>query len=90
MYVLSDCVLWTDVFQGLLIVVCVLLAFLIVANAGGGFITIHEKIMQIASGHFARAGANGSVTVAYHFGYILLYVLFCTNSANIPTLLRCR
>jgi len=69
-------VVWTDLFQGLLMFVLLLTAVVIVASHHGGFLEAHHKLLHTDSLLFARPGGTAKYTYGIWFSFILLW-FFC-------------
>jgi len=66
-------IVWTDFFQGVLMIVFTLTAFIIIARKSGGFIHVHETIFSNAPSLFSRPGMNGSMGFGIWIGYMVLW-----------------
>ena len=69
-------VAWTDAFQGLLMIVLLVVALVVIASREGGLISAHTKIMQGHPELFSRPGPGGKYTPAIWFSFIFLW-FFC-------------
>ncbi len=69
-------VAWTDVFQGTLMLVLLLVSLMIVAGHHGGFIAANQKVMAAYPDLFSRPGGSGRYTLGIWFSYMLLW-FFC-------------
>lgn len=69
-------VVWTDVFQGLLMVVLMITALLLVVQHYGGFSSANEAIRQASPDLMARPGGQGRFGPALWFSFIMLW-FFC-------------
>lgn len=69
-------VAWTDVFQGLLMLVLMIAALGIVAEAHGGWSAAFAKVMQTQPALMERPGPRGVYTPAVWFSFLALW-FFC-------------
>jgi solute:Na+ symporter, SSS family len=69
-------VAWTDMFQGLVLLVLLLVSVIIVASHHGGFVEAHQKLYSTHPQLFSRPGGMGKYTYGIWFSYILLW-FFC-------------
>ncbi len=69
-------VAWTDAFQGLLMMVLLVLALVVIASREGGLISANVKIMARYPDLFSRPGPGGKYTPALWFSFIFLW-FFC-------------
>jgi SSS family solute:Na+ symporter len=67
---------WTDVFQGLLMLVLMTAALIIVANHFGGLSAAFERVRSMSPELFSRPGAKGAYTPGIWFSWMLLW-FFC-------------
>jgi SSS family solute:Na+ symporter len=65
---------WTDVLQGIMMLVLTLAAFLLIAAKSGGFAAVNERVFATHPGLFARPGLDGSMTFGVWTGYLLLWL----------------
>ncbi len=66
-------VAWTDVFQGLLMVILMLAAMFVVASAEGGLSEAFGRVHQEHPELFSRPGGQGKYLPGVWFSYILLW-----------------
>jgi solute:Na+ symporter, SSS family len=69
-------VAWTDLFQGVLMAVLLLVALVMVAGHHGGFIAANQKILAIQPELLSRPGGTGRYTLGIWFSYLMLW-FFC-------------
>ena len=69
-------VAWTDAFQGLLMIVLLIVALVVIASRESGIISAHAKIMQSHPALFSRPGPGGKYTPMIWFSFIFLW-FFC-------------
>ena len=69
-------VAWTDMFQGLMLLVLLLASVIIVASHHGGFVEAHQKLFSSHPQLFSRPGGTGKYTYGIWFSYIMLW-FFC-------------
>jgi len=69
-------VAWTDLFQGILMVVLLGASLILVANHHGGFIEANQRVMSSNPELFSRPGGLGKYSIAVWFSYIMLW-FFC-------------
>jgi SSS family solute:Na+ symporter len=69
-------VAWTDVFQGTLMLLLLVVSLFMVAGHHGGFVAANEKVMAAAPELFSRPGGSGRYTLGIWFSYMLLW-FFC-------------
>lgn len=69
-------VAWTDAFQGLLMIVLLVVALVVIASREGGIISAHAKILQSHPDLFSRPGPGGKYTPMIWFSFIFLW-FFC-------------
>lgn len=65
--------MWTDLLQGILMIVCTLDAFVIIAKRSGGFVHTHLSIAESFPLLFSRPGQDGSMEMGVWFGYLVLW-----------------
>ncbi len=65
---------WTDVVQGLMMVLFTVAAFVLIARANGGFVEANARAYAAAPGLFSRPGADGSLVPGVWIGYLLLWL----------------
>ncbi len=65
----------TDVFQGAMMFVLMVLAVVFVASALGGFEVANTRVFSVRPELFSRSGGNDFFTPARWFSYTLLYVV---------------
>ncbi|MBW1988444.1 MAG: sodium:solute symporter family protein [Deltaproteobacteria bacterium] len=69
-------VAWTDLFQGVLMLVLLLASLLLVTGYHGGFLAAHQKALAAEPGLFSRPGPRGFYTPAIWFSFMMLW-FFC-------------
>ncbi len=69
-------VAWTDLFQGVLMVVLLAVSLVLIASYHGGFGIANQKVMASTPELFSRPGALGKYTVSIWFSYMMLW-FFC-------------
>ena len=69
-------VAWTDLFQGVLMFVLLLVSLFLVAGHHGGFVAANQKVLALNPELFSRPGGLGKYTLGIWFSYILLW-FFC-------------
>ena len=69
-------VAWTDLFQGLVMFLLLLVSLVIVAQHHGGFIEANQKIFSMHPELFSRPGGTGKYTYGIWFSFMLLW-FFC-------------
>jgi SSS family solute:Na+ symporter len=69
-------VAWTDLFQGLLMFVLLLVSLMIVAWHHGGFIEANQKVLASNPELFSRPGGLGKYTLGIWFSFMALW-FFC-------------
>jgi len=69
-------VVWTDVFQGIMMLTLMAVAVFGVSQAHGGFIGAHESIFTQMPELFSRPGPGGVYAPAFWFSYMILW-FFC-------------
>lgn len=65
---------WTDVVQGLMMVLFTAAAFVLIARANGGFTAANARAYTAEPALFARPGADGSLVPGVWIGYLLLWL----------------
>ncbi len=68
-------VVWTDVLQGLMMFVLLLVGFLVVARASGGAGTAYSTLARSTPELFQRPGAGGGLLIGVWASYMLLWFL---------------
>jgi len=68
-------VAWTDVFQGSVMFILLLMSVILVAKHHGGFVAANQKVMVSHPELFSRPGGLGKYTLGIWFSYILLWFL---------------
>jgi SSS family solute:Na+ symporter len=68
-------VVWTDVLQGILLLVLCLLGMALIALKGGGWLAIHASIRESAPGLYSLPGAGAGIRPSALLGYFLLWSL---------------
>jgi SSS family solute:Na+ symporter len=69
-------VAWTDLFQGTLMFILLLVSLIIIAGHHGGFIEANEKVLNAYPDLFSRPGGQGKYTIGIWFSFIMLW-FFC-------------
>lgn len=69
-------VAWTDLFQGSLMVLLLLVSLVLVSAHHGGFIAASQKALALFPDLFSRPGGRGTYTLGIWFSYMLLW-FFC-------------
>jgi SSS family solute:Na+ symporter len=69
-------VAWTDLFQGTLMFVMLLVSLFIVFDHHGGFVAANQKILSQSPELFTRPGGLGKYTPAIWFSFMMLW-FFC-------------
>ena len=64
---------WTDVIQGVMMVIFTLVAFFIIARGAGGFVGVHEKLLETNPEHLSRPGAGEVMLPGIWIGYLVLW-----------------
>ena len=67
---------WTDVFQGLLMILAMFLAFAFISNSLGGVKNATYNAMQVDSSLFSRPGPRNYFTIEIWVSFLLLWI-FC-------------
>jgi solute:Na+ symporter, SSS family len=65
---------WTDVVQGVMMILLTGAAFIIIATRAGGFIQANLRAFQAEPALFSRPGADGSLVIGVWIGYMLLWL----------------
>lgn len=65
---------WTDVLQGIMMLVLTVAAFLLIAAKSGGFSEVNRRVFASHPALFARPGLDGSMTFGVWTGYLLLWL----------------
>jgi SSS family solute:Na+ symporter len=65
---------WTDVIQGLMMLLFTLAAFIIIAVKSGGFVTAQQKAFAAAPALFSRPGADGSMVYGVWLSYLVMWL----------------
>jgi len=65
---------WTDVVQGLMMVLFTAAAFVLIARANGGFAAANARAYEAEPALFSRPGADGSLVPGVWIGYLLLWL----------------
>ena len=68
-------VAWTDMFQGTVMFVLLLVSLILVAKHHGGFVAANHQVMASWPELFSRPGGSGRYTLGIWFSYILLWFL---------------
>ena len=66
-------IVWTDLIQGLMMILFVLAAFLIIANKSGGFASANEAVYAKKPDLFSRPGGDEAMGMGIWFGYMFLW-----------------
>ncbi|MFW6147089.1 MAG: sodium:solute symporter family transporter [Thermodesulfobacteriota bacterium] len=69
-------VVWTDLFQGSMIVILLFASLALVANYHGGFGKASQKILSLHPELFARPGGLGKYSLSIWFSFMMLW-FFC-------------
>ncbi len=69
-------VAWTDVFQGVVMLVLLLAALLLTVRHYGGFVAANAQVLATHPELFSRPGGLGTYTLGIWFSYMLLW-FFC-------------
>jgi SSS family solute:Na+ symporter len=69
-------VAWTDLFQGTLMLVMLMVSLVIVVNHHGGLLAANRKMMALSPALFSRPGGLGTYTPGIWFSYLMLW-FFC-------------
>jgi SSS family solute:Na+ symporter len=64
---------WTDLIQGLMLVLFTLAAFLIISGKIGGFTAVHREISSQYPSLLSRPGLDGSMTIGVWVSYLVLW-----------------
>jgi len=64
---------WTDLIQGLMLVLFTLAAFLIISGKIGGFTAVHREISSRYPSLLSRPGLDGSMTIGVWISYLVLW-----------------
>jgi SSS family solute:Na+ symporter len=64
---------WTDVVQGIMMILFTLLSFLIITKKAGGFVGVHEKLLITNPDHLSRPGTGGAFPPGIWLGYMVLW-----------------
>ncbi|MCX7031915.1 MAG: sodium:solute symporter family protein [Spirochaetes bacterium] len=65
---------WTDVVQGLMMILFTAAAFALIAAANGGFVAANARAFAAEPTLFSRPGADGSLAPGVWLGYLLLWL----------------
>jgi len=68
-------VAWTDALMGVMMLVCLCLAFGLVSFRMGGLKEVVSKLAQESPAHLSPSGVGGFFTPGVWFGYLLLWVV---------------
>lgn len=66
---------WTDLFQGILMLIGMTLAFVVIANAHGGMITASNTLLDLRPELFSRPGPHGIYTPYIWVSWLVLWML---------------
>ncbi|PIE69580.1 MAG: Na+/pantothenate symporter PanF [Deltaproteobacteria bacterium] len=69
-------VVWTDLFQGVLMLALLIVSLFLVANHFGGFVAANEKAWSLYPELFSRPGGSGKYTIGIWFSFLMLW-FFC-------------
>ncbi|MCD4718070.1 MAG: sodium:solute symporter family protein [Desulfobacterales bacterium] len=69
-------VAWTDLFQGVLMAVLMVVSLILVARYHGGFVAANQDVLAMNPDLFSRPGASGKYTITIWFSFIMLW-FFC-------------
>jgi SSS family solute:Na+ symporter len=65
---------WTDVVQGLMMILFTLAAFIIIAVKSGGFVSAHQQAFAANPALASRPGADGSMVYGVWLGYLVMWL----------------
>jgi SSS family solute:Na+ symporter len=68
-------VAWTDLFQGILMLLLLVAVLFLIAGHHGGFVAANEKAMALKPALFDRPGGMGHYTPEIWFSYMILWFL---------------
>ncbi len=68
-------VAWTDLFQGLLMLLMLVAVLVVISGQHGGFAAANQKAMALEPALFSRPGAGGRYTLGIWFSYMALWFL---------------
>jgi SSS family solute:Na+ symporter len=66
-------IVWTDLIQGIMMIVFILAAFLIISGKSGGFASTNEAVFAKKPELFSRPGSDGAMGMGIWFGYMFLW-----------------
>jgi len=66
-------IVWTDLIQGLMMILFTLIAFLLIAGKSGGFVATHQQTFIEFPDLFSRPGMNNAMPHGIWFGYMFLW-----------------
>jgi SSS family solute:Na+ symporter len=66
-------IVWTDLIQGLMMILFVLAAFIIISRKSGGFAATNEAVFARMPELFSRPGGNEAMGMGIWFGYMFLW-----------------
>ena len=69
-------VAWTDLFQGALMFVMLLVSLIMVAGHHGGFVEANQKVLAVNPELFSRPGGMGKYSLGIWFSFMVLW-FFC-------------
>ena len=69
-------VAWTDLFQGAVMFIMLLVSLIVVVQHHGGFATANQKILSLSPELFSRPGGTGKYSPAIWLSFMLLW-FFC-------------
>ena len=64
---------WTDLIQGLMMILFTLIAFTLIARKSGGFVATHQRIFAEFPDLFSRPGVSGAMPYGIWFAYLFLW-----------------
>ena len=66
-------IVWTDLIQGLMMILFTLIAFLLIAGKSGGFVSTQQRTLIEFPDLFSRPGMNNAMPHGIWFGYMFLW-----------------
>jgi SSS family solute:Na+ symporter len=66
-------IVWTDLIQGLMMILFTLIAFLLIAGKSGGFVSTHQRVLVDFPDLVSRPGMNNAMPYGIWFGYMFLW-----------------
>ncbi len=76
-------IVWTDLVQGLMMIVFITAAFAIIAHNSGGFVRTHTEVYRRFPDLFSRPGNGGAMQPGIWFGYMFLWFVSVPMSPQI-------